>query len=163
MYCVRCGSPLPEGQHFCPNCGAPAPETCEAQQSAGNEAGAGPQQGNGPWYGPGTQGAYGPGGQQQPYGAVPAQKKQSTMGIVALILSFFIAPVGLVLAIVDLCRHDETEEHGCAVAGLVISIILTLLFVLIIALGVNIASDLTSDYMSALSLQPLTAAVLCFG
>lgn len=143
MYCVKCGSPLPEGQPFCANCGAPAPgrdtarqgaesENAQAGQSAAHEQNAG-------YHYASDYGAP----PQQPYTA-PVQKKQSTLGIIALVLSFFIAPVALILAIVDLVRNDKTEDHGCAIGGLVVSIVIVLVFVILIAAGIGIASDLTA-------------------
>lgn len=141
MYCSKCGSQMAEGQRFCPNCGAPVPET-----AGGSAAGSDAYEGNDR-----QQYTYAPaGGVQQPaYGAVPVQKKQSALGIVALVLSFFIGPVALILAIIDLCKHDETEDHGCAIAGLVISIIFTLVLVFLIAAGVSISSELVKQASAA--------------
>ena len=38
MFCIKCGSPLREGQKFCENCGAPVPQAkTEAQQPFGEQ------------------------------------------------------------------------------------------------------------------------------
>ena len=51
----------------------------------------------------------------------PEKLKNSTLSIVAFILSILIFPVGLILGIVDLAKKDKTHKHGFSVAAIVIA------------------------------------------
>jgi Domain of unknown function (DUF4190) len=64
------------------------------------------------------------------YGAPPAAEPPRTdvLAILGLVFAFVVPVVGLVLSILGLrrTRRDGTAGHGLALAGLIISIVLTL-------------------------------------
>ena len=90
----------------------------------------------GPGYDPsgyGTQppvGTYGAPPQGGPHGAVGGPDPRSTdvVSIVGLVLAFLLAPVGLVVSIVGLVRTagGRRKGRGFAIAGVVVSVVLTL-------------------------------------
>ena len=55
--------------------------------------------------------------------------KQSTLGIVAMILSFTgcFAIIGLILAIIDLAKKDDTKKHTCSVIAIVVCTIILII------------------------------------
>ncbi len=88
-----------------------------------------------------------PNGQQygQPYGQQPdgQQNDNSSMSIVALILSFIIPIVGLILGIIDVSKHDRTKKHGLAKAAIIISSIFIVLTVIMMIVVIGIAAVAT--------------------
>ena len=75
----------------------------------------------------------------------PASKKHSGMSIAAFILAllgctFFI---GLILAIVDLCKKDKTKKHSLSIAALVIACLYILLGVAVGSLPASETSSVT--------------------
>ena len=59
------------------------------------------------------------------------KKKDSTLSIIALVLSlFFITfPIALILALIDLCMNDKTKQHTGSWFTLIISVVI--IFVLL--------------------------------
>ncbi len=96
-----------------------------------------------------------PAAPQPPYGQVPPQgmygmaephRKWNVMCIVGFILSFIIAPAGLIISIIALVQINKSHEKskGMAIAGIVIGAVMTVLSVLSIWLvfwAVNEVSD----------------------
>lgn len=96
-----------------------------------------------------------PAAPQPPYGQVPPQgmygmaepqHKWNVMCIVGFILSFLIAPAGLIISIIALVQINKSHEKskGMAIAGIVIGAVMTVLSVLSIWLvfwAVNAVSD----------------------
>ncbi len=60
---------------------------------------------------------------------IPSNKKQSTLGIIGLVLSCTgcLSFIGLVISLVDLSKKDKTRKHTCAIIGAIIGGILTML------------------------------------
>ena len=86
-------------------------------------------------------GAYPPspyGGYPAPYGGYPQPRPTNTMAIVALVCAFVFAPLGIVFGHISLSQIKKTGEEGrgLAVAGLVISYVITALTILVIVLSV---------------------------
>ena len=63
------------------------------------------------------------------------EKKFNMMSIIGFILSFFIAPVGLVLSIMGLIQIRKTNDKGTglAIAGIVLGVIGTIIILLLLA------------------------------
>lgn len=99
MRCLKCGEI--SDSKFCPNCGAKMPETRYASLEENK-----PELQN-------------MGNKQQ-----DEKVKNSTLSIVALIFSITLclSPIGIILAIIDLCRKDKNKKHDLAVAALTIGI-----------------------------------------
>lgn len=57
-----------------------------------------------------------------------AGARMSPMAIVAFVLSFlgYIAPVGVVLGVIDLIKKDKTKKHGLAVAAIAVGAVMTI-------------------------------------
>jgi len=114
------------------------------------QGGHGPQQ-----YPPaayGQQPAYG-GGYPQPY--PPAGPPTNTLAIIALIASFLISPLGIILGIIARNQIKRTGEggDGLALAGIIIGAVLTaiyiasiVVFVIAFATVANTIPNLPSDY-----------------
>lgn len=106
--CPECGKDVSDLAEKCPNCGFPV-------NSTGNKT---------------TN--YNQGSYVQPVVVTPYQEKQkqSTLGIVALILSIIGCTfwLGIILAIIDLCKKDN-KKKTCSIIGLVIGCIWLLLIV----------------------------------
>lgn len=107
----------------------------QTQPTTNQQWAAGPQTPYGPSYG---QAANAPGQQfppQGPYYPPIANDRWNTLCIVGFILSFFIAPVGLVLSIIALVQINKSHEksRGMAIAGIVIGAVETILWAIFIA------------------------------
>lgn len=104
MRCLKCGE-ISENTKFCPNCGAPMPET-RYTSPEGNQ----PEWQNN--------------GGDQPEG----KKKNSKLSIAALIftVTILLFPIGIILAIIDLCRNDKKSKHNLSIAALIIGLIFLL-------------------------------------
>lgn len=104
MRCLKCGE-ISENTKFCPNCGAPMPETRYVSPE-------------------GNQPEWQNNGGNQPEG----KKKNSKLSIVALIftVTIILFPVGIILAIIDLCRNDKKSKHNLSIAALIIGVIFLL-------------------------------------
>jgi hypothetical protein len=109
-FCNNCGNELKEGIAFCENCGTKIQENIVQQQAA-------PANNNG------------------------NLKKSNTMAIVALILSLVsflccggLSVVALILSIIALvsAKNYAEPKKGCAIAGLIISIITIISSIVII-------------------------------
>ena len=86
-------------------------------------------------------GAYPPppySGYQPPYGGYPQPQPTNTLAIVALVCAFVFAPLGIVFGHISLSQIKQTgqEGRGLAVAGLVISYVITAMSILVIVLSV---------------------------
>lgn len=105
MRCLKCGE-ISENTKFCPNCGAPMPETRYAS----------PEDNQPEWQN---------NGENQPEG----KKKNSKLSIFALIfsISMCLCPVGIILAIIDLCKKDKKTKHNLSIAALIISAIVLII------------------------------------
>ena len=59
------------------------------------------------------------------------KKKDSTLSIIALVLSLFVItfPIALILALIDLCMNDKTKQHTGSWFTLIISVVI--IFVLL--------------------------------
>ena len=81
---------------------------------------------------------YGGYGYPAPFGGYPQSKPTNTMAIVALVCAFVFAPVGIVFGHISLSQIKKTGEEGrgLALAGLVISYVITALTVIVIVLSV---------------------------
>lgn len=105
MRCLKCGE-ISENTKFCPNCGAPMPETRYAS----------PEDNQPEWQNT---------GKNQPEG----KKKNSKLSIAALIftVTIILFPVGIIVAIIDLCRNDKKSKHNLSIVALIIGVIFLLL------------------------------------
>ncbi len=110
------------------------------QQAYGQQPGYGqqPQFGQQPGYG------------QQPYGYAPYphhSRPTNTMAILALVMAFVFAPVGLVLGIIARKQIRRTGEDGdgLALAGIIVGGIFTALFVFMLA-GLIAAFSAATSY-----------------
>lgn len=117
------------------------------QPAHDQQGGYGPQQ-----YPPtayGQQAAYG-GGYAQPY--PPTGPPTNTLAIIALIASFLVAPLGIILGIIARNQIKRTGEggDGLALAGLIIGIVITALyvamFVFVFVVVANTIPTVSSDY-----------------
>ena len=129
MYCMSCGSFVPDNQGICPNCGAPVQNAANVQQ---------PVQ---PVYQPVAQPVY----QQPAYQQPPVYQQPvanpirgnglgtagMVMGIVSICISwipvinvivFFSGILGFIFSLIGVCRRNVTGK-GRAIAGLVLSIV----------------------------------------
>lgn len=104
MRCLKCGE-ISENTKFCPNCGAPMPEARYAS----------PEDNQPEWQNNGG---------NQPEG----KKKNSKLSIAALIftVTIILFPVGIILAIIDLCKNDKKSKHNLSIAALIIGLIFLL-------------------------------------
>lgn len=105
MRCLKCGE-ISENTKFCPNCGAPMPETRYAS----------PEDNQPEWNNEGNN-------------QKNEKKKNSKLSIVALIftVTILLFPIGIILAIIDLCRNDKKSKHNLSIVALVIGLIFLLL------------------------------------
>ena len=109
----------------------------------------------GPGYDPsgyGTQppvGAYGVPPQGGPHGADggPDPRPTDVVSIVGLVLAFLLAPVGLVVSIIGLVRTagGRRKGRGFAIAGVVVSVVLTLAAVAAVVGLVSVARYASED------------------
>lgn len=108
----------------------------------------------GPGYGPGGDGtqppaAYGVPPQGGPHGADggPDSRPTDVVSIVGLVLAFLLAPVGLVVSIVGLVRTagGRRKGRGFAIAGVVVSVILTLAVVAAVVGLLSVARYASED------------------
>lgn len=67
---------------------------------------------------------------------MPVKSKTNVLAIVGLVLSFFIAPVGLILSIVALPQIKKRGEagKGLAIAGIIVSSVIIVMNLLLLAL-----------------------------
>lgn len=105
MRCLKCGE-ISENTKFCPNCGAPMPETRYAS----------PEDSQPEWNNDGNDQSN-------------EKKKNSKLSIFALIfsISMCLCPVGIILAIIDLCKKDKRTKHNLSIAALIISAIVLII------------------------------------
>lgn len=120
MICKYCGTK--SDGNFCPNCGAELVAKNETTIIDNNTATEERKVNTLP----NTSGYY------PPTQTVQQQKKKNTpLGIVALILSFFgpLAFIGLILGVVDIAKDKQKEfKHGLSIAAIVISCLMLLYF-----------------------------------
>ena len=104
MRCLKCGE-ISENTKFCPNCGAPMPETRYAS----------PEDNKPEWNSDGNN-------------QKNEKKKNSKLSIVALIftVTILLFPIGIILAIIDLCRNDKKSKHNLSIVVLVIGLVFLL-------------------------------------
>lgn len=104
MRCLKCGE-ISENTKFCPNCGAPMPETRYAS----------PEDNQPEWNNDGNN-------------QKNEKKKNSKLSIVALIftVTILLFPIGIILAIIDLCRNDKKSKHNLSIVALVIGLVFLL-------------------------------------
>ncbi len=119
--------------------GGPARGPRPAGFGAAYPGGAYPPQNGAPhqsWQGQGYVPAYGPGAipTRPTWGPPPAYASWNALSIAGFVLSFLIAPVGLVLSIIALVQIHRSREksRGMAIAGIVISVVNMVLAVLLI-------------------------------
>lgn len=103
MRCLKCGEI--SDSKFCPNCGAPMPEARYAS----------PEDNKPEWNNEGND-------------QNNEKKKNSKLSIVALIftVTILLFPIGIILAIIDLCRNDKKSKHNLSIAALIIGLIFLL-------------------------------------
>lgn len=128
-----------------------------------------PQQQPGPYGQPdpsGAPGPYGPSGSAQPYGPPPGGAGEpggygglgpdgpplDIVSVLGLVLGFLLAPVGLVLSILGLVRTSggRRRGRGFAIAGVVVSLVVTVLLGLLIAALVAFGNFVTSEYSTTI-------------
>jgi len=136
------GTPSPSGG---PGQGYPPPGHAQGygQPIAGQHGPGQPPYGQPP-YGQQQYGQAPYGGQQQygqqaaygqpygyPYGALPQARGTNTMAILALVLAFVFAPLGLILGVIARRQIKQTGEDGdgLALAGLIIGGVFTAIYV----------------------------------
>jgi ABC-type multidrug transport system fused ATPase/permease subunit len=130
--CPECGKEISDLANACPNCGCPI---MSSNFQATN-----------------TQ-------EIKPY--IPEKQKMSVLGIVALVFSFLgkFAIIGLVLAVIDLRKDDDTKKT-CSKIAIGVSIVM-LLLVLLIKIGSSVDSTTsttqTSTSQQVISEQDTTA------
>ncbi len=116
-------------------------------------------------------GAYPPPYGGYPYTGYPQPQPTNALAIAALVCAFVFAPLGIVFGHISLSQIKKTGEEGrgLAVAGLIISYLITVLAILVVVLSVLFIvavgrslenfDGTTSDY-TATPLQPIDAPPL---
>lgn len=68
----------------------------------------------------------------QPQSQKPVKKPESTLGNIAIIFSLFgcLAPIGFILALIDLCINDKSKKHQTSWGALIICALWGILFYL---------------------------------
>ena len=95
-------------------------------------------------------GAYPPPGAYASYDGYPQPQPTNALAIVSLVCAFLFAPLGIIFGHISLSQIKKTGEEGrgLAVAGLVISYLITVLTVVLVLLSVlffvKVAGDLAS-------------------
>lgn len=114
--CPDCGKEFSDQAIACPNCGRPNKETNPTIQTPPNISS--------------------PSANQRYRDVAQMPKKNSGLSVAALILSIFGCTFifGVILAIIDLCKKDETKKHTLSEAAFIISLIW---LILIAAANVN--------------------------
>ena len=104
-YCGNCGAPVKENAKFCTNCGSRVGKDQFNQQEAFELT---------------LDKGYSQSNEKQD----PFYGKQSGLGIAAFIqsLTVILAPIGLIMAIVDLIKRNKSRKHGLSLAAIFISI-----------------------------------------
>lgn len=140
-FCGNCGNRLEAGEKFCPKCGNKIEERPER-----------------PVYPPPYQQPI-PQYQQPPYAYTAPEPKQSpALAIVAFVMTFVIAPVGLILGIIGLVKYKKGSRGLCIAATAVSAFftfiqILTALIIIPAAIGYTSASRRASANSTARSIQ----------
>ncbi|MFC3687491.1 hypothetical protein [Aquipuribacter hungaricus] len=138
-------APPPAGGYGTPPAGDPG----GYGTPSGTPGGYGVPYGGTPGYGAPGPAGYGPGGYGPPPGGQTGADGPSTdvVSVVGLVLAFLLAPVGLVLSIVGLVRTagGKRKGRGLAVAGLVVSVLLTVLGTVAVVAAVNAVREATDD------------------
>lgn len=90
------------------------------------------------------------------YGApAPGARPGRTLGIVALIVSFFAALIGLILGIVALVQSKKAGQgNGFAVAAIVISSVLIVVGIIVTILLITYASGLANEILQVCGSDP---------
>lgn len=128
----------------------PAPQQAPQQPQDANAADYTQQQNN-----PYNQQQSDPYAQQQQYYVYPPQgyyypqpayQRWNTLCIIGFILSFLVAPAGLICSIIAVIQINKTGEKskGMAVAGIIVSVfnlLIGLLLVVLFAIGVSVMVD----------------------
>lgn len=119
MFCSNCGSQIVDNSRFCPNCGSPIQQTQYVAQPMQYQS-LTPVQ---------PQAVY-----QSKVDGKWTTKKDSTLSIVALVLSLFTitAFAGFICAIIDLVKNDEEYRHSGAKFALWFDIIFFVCLILIL-------------------------------
>lgn len=78
------------------------------------------------------------------------EKKFNVMSIVGFILSFFIAPAGLVLSIIGLIKIRKTNEKGIglAIAGIILGVIGSIITLLLLVVTLFYSRTIISFLLS---------------
>jgi len=77
------------------------------------------------------------------YYAMSNPNPGKNLGIAGLVLTFLVAPIGLILSIMALVKSKRAGfKNGLAVAGIVLSAIFTIISVVILIVVVPLAADL---------------------
>lgn len=141
MFCTKCGTQIPDESRFCYNCGTPLAPLEQKDQIAQTQfdtiepsiSGAGtvpPTARPAPQQPTPQQTAAQPAAQP----IAPGKAEDGLCGMLGFIFAFFFPLVGLVLSILGVYKK---KNHGFAVAGVIISIVMLALEATITAILVN--------------------------
>src|ERR671921_689097 len=103
-------------------------------------------------------GAYPPPGPYAGYYGYPPPQQQSTnaLAIVSLVCAFLFAPLGIIFGHISLSQIKKTGEEGrgLAIAGLVISYLVTVLAIVVVVVSALLIVQVARDLESLDSLTP---------
>jgi peptidyl-prolyl cis-trans isomerase B (cyclophilin B) len=90
------------------------------------------------------------------YGYPPQQQSTNALAIVSLVCAFLFAPLGIIFGHISLSQIKKTGEEGrgLAIAGLVISYLITALTIVVVVLSVLLVVQVARDLESLDSLAP---------
>src|SRR5690606_18808063 len=75
---------------------------------------------------------------QQP---APAAQPGKTLGIVALVLAFVAAPIGVILGIVALVHSKKAgQKNGLALAAIIVGAVVTVIWIIVVTLSIIAAA-----------------------
>ena len=138
-YCPNCGTSINENSKFCENCGAKLGESEKKTNVVENN----PAQNNNQLSNTIVSGSQ----------SKPIRAKNSGLGITAFILSltFILAPVAVLLAIIDLIKNKQ-KKHGLSIAALIIGGIFIFIMIMVATIGSkdsDVSTTNTTSYNSS--------------
>ena len=88
-----------------------------------------------------------PSAYQMPQQPVAVKDPNSTLGIVGLVLAFFMAPVGIVLSAVALSKSKKAGfKNTAALIGIILGSVMTVLSILVVILAIASVGNTVNDF-----------------